>query len=78
MWCQTESFKKIIFAAYICCNLKILWSFSAYKFVDMDSNQRQAAAKVVTQLQGLDIDHLSPRQALDMLDLLQSTLDSDD
>jgi DNA mismatch repair protein MutS len=48
------------------------------EFVDMNPNQRQAAAKVVTQLQGLDIDHLSPRQALDMLDLLQSTLDSDD
>jgi DNA mismatch repair protein MutS len=48
------------------------------EFVDMNPNQRQAAAKVVTQLQGLDIDNLSPRQALDMLDLLQSTLDSDD
>jgi len=48
------------------------------EIADMSLDQRQAAATVLTQLQALDIDNLSPRQALDMLDQLQNTLENGD
>ena len=48
------------------------------EIADMSADQRQAAAAVLTQLQALDIDNLSPRQALDMLDQLQNTLENGD
>ena len=48
------------------------------EIADMSPDQRQAAATVLTQLQALDIDNLSPRQALDMLDQLQNTLENGD
>ena len=41
---------------------------------ELSAGQRQAAISVINQLQDLDVDNLSPRQALDMLDRLQSAL----
>jgi DNA mismatch repair protein MutS len=48
------------------------------QIADMSHNQLQAAATVLTELQAIEIDNLSPRQALDLLDKLQATLDNSD